>query len=76
MTSNKHTRCLDRVAEAIKQKVWFPIDFESARYLHVGARSAGCMTIIETTRWMEIYSALIKARKGDLKNVGTVEVVD
>ena len=62
--------------EAVKQKVWFPIDFESARYLHVGAISAGCMTIIETTRWMEIYSALIKARKGDLKNVGTVEVID
>jgi hypothetical protein len=34
------------------------------------------MTIIETARWMEIYSALIKARKGDLKNVGTVKVVD
>ena len=34
------------------------------------------MTIIETTRWMEIYNALIKARKGDLKNVGTVEVID
>ena len=62
--------------EAIKQKVWFPIDFENARYLHVGARSAGCMTIIETARWMEIYNALIKARKGDLKNVGTVEVID
>ncbi|MBI2674254.1 MAG: hypothetical protein HYX22_00750 [Candidatus Yanofskybacteria bacterium] len=62
--------------EAIKQKVWFPIDFESARYLHVGARSAGCMTIIETARWMEIYNTLIKARKGDFKNVGTVKVID
>jgi len=62
--------------EAIKQKVWFPINFENARYLHVGARSAGCMTIIETTKWMEIYNAIIKARKGDLKNVGIVEVVD
>src|SRR3989344_5777471 len=62
--------------EAIRQKIWFPIDFESARYLHVGARSAGCMTIIETTRWVEISNALIKARKGDLKNVGTVEVID
>jgi len=62
--------------EAVRQKVWFPIDFENARYLHVGARSAGCMTITETTRWMEIYNALIKARKGDLKNVGTVEVID
>ncbi|MBU2082280.1 hypothetical protein KKH14_02545 [Patescibacteria group bacterium] len=63
-------------AEAIKQKVWFPINFENARYLHVGARSAGCMTIIETTRWIEIYNALIKARKGDFKNVGILKVID
>jgi len=62
--------------EAIRQKVWFPINFENARYLHVGARSAGCMTIIETTRWMEIYNVLIKARKGDFKNVGTLKVID
>lgn len=66
----------DTYTEAIRQKVWFPINFESARYLHVGARSAGCMTMIETARWMEIYDALIKARKGDFKNVGMVEVVD
>ncbi len=62
--------------EAIRQKVWFPINFENARYLHVGARSAGCMTIIETTRWMEIYNTLIKARKGDFKNVGVLKVID
>ncbi|OGZ43304.1 MAG: hypothetical protein A2719_03935 [Candidatus Ryanbacteria bacterium RIFCSPHIGHO2_01_FULL_45_22] len=62
--------------EAIKQKVWFPIDFENARYLHVGARSAGCMTITETTKWMEIYNTLIKARKGDFKNVGILKVID
>ena len=66
----------DTYTEAVRQKIWFPIDFESARYLHVGARSAGCMTIIETTRWMEIYNALIKARKGDFKNVGTLKVID
>ncbi|MDP2638741.1 MAG: hypothetical protein Q8P06_01055 [Candidatus Azambacteria bacterium] len=62
--------------EAIRQKIWFPIDFENARYLHVGARSAGCMTIIETDRWMEIYNAIIKARKGDFKNVGILKVID
>ncbi|MFZ2356945.1 MAG: hypothetical protein WAW67_03875 [Candidatus Omnitrophota bacterium] len=66
----------DTYTEAIRQKVWFPIDFENARYLHVGARSAGCMTIIETTRWMEIYNALIKARKGDFKNIGIVKIID
>ena len=66
----------DLYAEATRQKVWFPIDFESARYLHVGARSLGCMTIAETVRWMEIYNAIIKARKGDLKNVGILNVID
>ncbi len=62
--------------EAKRQKVWFRVDFEEERYLHVGARSLGCMTIIETTRWMEIYSILIIARKGDFKSVGEVNVVD
>lgn len=66
----------DTYTEAVKQKVWFPIGFESARYLHVGARSLGCMTITETARWMEIYNALIKARKGDLQSVGVVKVID
>lgn len=32
--------------------------------------------MIETTRWMEIYNALIKARKGDSESVGVVEVID
>lgn len=66
----------DAYTEAKRQKVWFPINFEKARYLHVGARSAGCMTIIETNKWMEIYNVLIKARKGDFKNIGTLEVID
>lgn len=62
--------------EAKRQKVWFKIDFGEARYLHVGARSLGCMTITETARWMEIYNAIIKARKGDLKSVGVINIVD
>lgn len=62
--------------EAKRQKVWFGIDFESARYLHVGARSLGCMTITETIRWTEIYNALIKSRKGDFKSVGVLKVID
>ncbi|OGN13098.1 MAG: hypothetical protein A3J47_01250 [Candidatus Yanofskybacteria bacterium RIFCSPHIGHO2_02_FULL_43_22] len=66
----------DSYIEAKRQKVWFGVDFEKERYLHVGARSLGCMTIIETARWMEIYSILIVARKGDFKSVGEVSVID
>lgn len=66
----------DLYAEAKRQKVWFRIGHSGARYLHVGSRTLGCMTIIETIRWMEIYNALIKARKGDSMSVGEVEVID
>ena len=55
---------------------WFKIGHKGDRYLHVGRRSAGCMTIIETNRWMEIYNTLIKARKGDFMSVGELEVID
>lgn len=62
--------------EAGKPQVWFKIGHSGDRYLHVGARSLGCMTIIETRRWPEIYNYLIKARKGDSLSVGVVEVID
>lgn len=55
---------------------WFKIGHDGERYLHAGGRSLGCITIIETTRWVEIYNALIKARKGDFMSVGVLEVVD
>lgn len=66
----------DQYVEAIRQKIWFKIGHSGERYLHTGSRSAGCITITETTRWMEIYNVLIKARKGDLESVGTLEVID
>jgi len=55
---------------------WFRIGHGGERYLHAGGRSLGCITVVETKRWMEIYSALIKARKGDFMSVGVLEVVD
>lgn len=66
----------DLYSEAIRPKVWFKIGHGGERYLHTGTRSLGCITIVETTRWMEIYSALIKARKGDFLSVGELEVID
>ena len=44
--------------------------------LELGGLSLGCITVTETKRWMEIYNALIKARKGDFMSVGILEVVD
>lgn len=55
---------------------WFRIGHGGERYLHAGGRSLGCITVVETKRWMEIYNALIKARKGDFMSIGVLEVVD
>lgn len=55
---------------------WFRIGHNGERYLHVGSRSLGCLTIIEINRWMEIYNELIKARKSDSLSVGMLEVID
>lgn len=62
--------------EAKRQKIWFRIGHDGERYLHAGSFSLGCITITETVRWMEIYNALIRARKGDDESVGVLEVVD
>ena len=62
--------------EAKKGTVWFKIGHSGERYLHPGLVSAGCISITETTRWMEIYDVLIKARIGDFMSVGTLEVTD
>lgn len=61
--------------EAKRAKTWFKIGHNGERYLHAGGHSLGCMTVIEVTRWMEIYNALIKARKGDFMSVGVLEVI-
>jgi hypothetical protein len=62
--------------EAQKAVVWFRIGHDGERYLHPGQRSLGCLTIIDVTRWGELYAVLIRARKGDELSVGTLEVVD
>jgi hypothetical protein len=62
--------------EAGRGTVWFKIGHGGERYAHPGLVSAGCISITETVRWMEIYDALIKARKGDFMSVGALEVID
>ena len=62
--------------EAPRAKTWFRIGHDGERYLHTGGQSLGCITVIEITRWEEIYNILIKARKGDSMSVGILEVID
>lgn len=62
--------------QAPRAKTWFRIGHSGERYLHTGGRSLGCITIIETTRWAEIYNVLVKARKGDFVSAGILEVVN
>jgi hypothetical protein len=62
--------------EAKRAKTWFRIGHSGERYLHTGSRTLGCITIIETKRWMEIYNASIGARKGDFMSVDVLEVID
>ncbi len=57
-------------------RVWFRIGHKGDRYLHPGTRSAGCVTVLETARWEELYALLIGARKGDGISVGTLHVVE
>lgn len=61
--------------------VWFPISVASeggtsrGRYLHVGRVSAGCISISDTDKWVEIYNYLIKYRSiNDDKVVCIVKV--
>jgi len=62
--------------ETQRPRIWFRIGHTGERYLHAGSHSLGCMTIIETSRWIEIYNALIKSRKEGNISVGILEVVD
>ncbi len=60
---------------------WFRIASESKdsvsdRFLHPGNVTLGCVTVKTLSSWTNIYNYLIKSRKGDGKNVGTIEVFE
>ena len=55
---------------------WFRISHSGDRFLHPGRISAGCITVTNIKAWTRIYEYLIKARKGDNKSVGRIEVVE
>jgi len=54
---------------------WFRIGHSGDRYLHPGRISAGCATVTDLRKWTEIYTYLIRARKGDKKSVGTITIL-
>ena len=65
---------VDRATLAL---VWFKTNHpDDKRYLHPGKYTAGCITLIEIERWDELCKMLLKARRGDGKNIGTVEITD
>lgn len=72
-----HPHLLGRNYPAIRYATsWFRIGHSGNRYIHPGKRSLGCITLIEHDRWDQLYSALIKARKGDGMSIGTLAIID
>jgi hypothetical protein len=55
---------------------WFRVGHSGDRFLHTGHVSLGCTTVTDVPKWTEIYNYLIRRRKGDLKSVGTIQVVE
>ena len=70
-----HQLGLKYVADSKNAITWFRVGHGGKKYLHTGAVSEGCITIIETKKWDEIYRHLIKSRRGDGQSVGTIEIV-
>ncbi len=62
--------------EARYAKIWFRVGHTGKRYIHTGKHSAGCITLLEQNRWDDLCIILVKARKGDGKSIGVLEVVD
>lgn len=63
-------------SEASRARTWFRIGHRGDLYIHTGAGSLGCITVLERGRWDDLYRALITARKDDGVSIGTLEVVD
>lgn len=65
-----------RYPEAALSRTWFRVGHTGDRYIHTGAGSLGCITILERDRWDDLCSTLVQARKGDNVSIGTLTVVD
>ncbi|MFH1029793.1 MAG: hypothetical protein V1770_00860 [bacterium] len=62
--------------EANLSSVWFLIGHEGERYFHLGKYSLGCITLTEIHKWDDLCEILMKARKGDGRSIGALEVID
>jgi hypothetical protein len=60
--------------EASRSRTWFRVGHSGDRFIHTGAASAGCITVVDRSKWDQVCSILIKGRKGDRVSVGTIEV--
>lgn len=60
--------------EASRSRTWFRVGHSGARFIHTGAASSGCITVVDRSQWDQVCSVLIKGRKGDRISVGTIEV--
>lgn len=60
--------------EASRSRTWFRVGHTGDRYIHTGGASAGCITVVDRSKWDRICAALLRGRKGDRVSVGTVEV--
>ena len=63
-----------RYPEASRSRIWFRVGHSGDRFIHTGAASAGCITVVDRAKWDQICSILIRGRKGDRISVGTIEV--
>lgn len=65
-----------RYPEATLATIWFRVGHSGDRYIHTGKHSLGCITLIEQKKWDALCAVLLKARRGDGRSVGTLEVID
>ena len=63
-----------RYPEASRSRTWFRVGHSGDRFIHTGAASAGCVTVVDRAKWDQICAMLIRGRKGDRVSVGTIEV--
>ena len=63
-----------RYPEASRSRTWFRVGHSGDRFIHTGAASAGCITVVDRAKWDQICSILVRGRKGDRISVGTIEV--
>ncbi len=52
---------------------WFRIGNSGDRYLHPGMVSQGCVTVVNTEHWEQIWAYLIQSRK-DSRSVGRITI--